>query len=62
MGEKQRIEERESAAVLSEFLVRQMTLQTGGLGRGSEGQRRRRETERETDKSNEWHSLRGMIQ
>lgn len=55
--------EGESAAVLSEFLVRQMTLQTGGLGRGSEGQRRRRETERgETDKSNEWHSLRGVIQ
>ena len=36
--------------MLSELLVRQMTLQTGGLERGSEGQQRQRETERETEK------------
>lgn len=43
LGEKK----RGNAAMLSEFLVRQMTPQTGGLERGSEGQRRHRERDRE---------------
>lgn len=47
------LEKGENAVMLSVFLVRQMTLQTGGFERGGEGQQREgggRQREREVDK------------